>query len=81
MAEKPTELLLLSITDLNRMQLEFLEAYNLLMEVACQRLEYALLIKLECMNVCDTIQQEIDSKTYSRVGRASILRLTNTFRE
>jgi len=50
MAEQPTELLLMSIADLNRMQLEFLEAYNKLMEVACQRLEYALLIKLECMN-------------------------------
>ena len=34
-ADRRTELLLLSITDLNRMQHEFLEAYNMLMEVAC----------------------------------------------
>jgi len=49
MTSESTELLLLSINDLNRIQAEFLEAYNTLMDVACQRLEYALLIKLECI--------------------------------
>jgi len=52
MADKPTELLLFSINDLNRMHQEFLEAYTKLLEVAYTRLEYALLIKLDCINYC-----------------------------
>jgi len=58
MAERPTELLLLSVSDLNRMRLEFIEAYNQLMESACQRLEFSLLIKLECMNFCEKVEEE-----------------------
>eukprot|EP00356_Strombidium_inclinatum_P017170 CAMPEP_0170485200 /NCGR_PEP_ID=MMETSP0208-20121228/4515_1 /TAXON_ID=197538 /ORGANISM="Strombidium inclinatum, Strain S3" /LENGTH=74 /DNA_ID=CAMNT_0010758773 /DNA_START=364 /DNA_END=588 /DNA_ORIENTATION=+ len=60
MADQPTELLLFSINDLNRVQAEFLEAYNKLMDVACQRLEYALMIKLECMSQCQQIQASLN---------------------
>jgi hypothetical protein len=45
-------LLTLSIVDLHRMQLEFLEAYQKLMDTGYNRLEYSLLIKLECMSHC-----------------------------
>mmetsp|Transcript_28161 Transcript_28161/g.42633 ORF Transcript_28161/g.42633 Transcript_28161/m.42633 type:complete len:84 (+) Transcript_28161:1887-2138(+) len=56
MTSESTELLLLSINDLNRIQAEFLEAYNTLMDVACQRLEYALVIKLDCITRCERDQ-------------------------
>ena len=57
MADQHTELLLLSLNDLNRMQQEFLEAYTKLLEVAYVRLEYVLLIKLDCINHCKEKQQ------------------------
>mmetsp|Transcript_28157 Transcript_28157/g.42616 ORF Transcript_28157/g.42616 Transcript_28157/m.42616 type:complete len:84 (+) Transcript_28157:1890-2141(+) len=56
MADTSTELLAFSITDVNRMQAEFQEAYNKLMDVACQRLEYALVIKLDCITRCERDQ-------------------------
>jgi len=59
MTDEPTELLLLSIGDLNRMQSEFLEAYNKLLETAYSRLEYALLVKLDCQNYCQEKQASI----------------------
>jgi len=57
MADTSTELLAFSITDVNRMQAEFQEAYNKLMDVSCKRLEYALTIKVECISKCTLIQK------------------------
>ena len=52
MADQPTELLLLSISDLRKLQSEFVEAFNRLLEIAYKRLEFILLIKLDCSNQC-----------------------------
>lgn len=51
--ENTSTLLTLSIHDLNKMQLEFVEAYNSMMDAAYARLEVALFLKMECMNYCD----------------------------
>lgn len=52
MASRNTELLTLSIVDLHRMQLEFIEAYAKFIDTGYMRLEYALLVKLECISHC-----------------------------
>lgn len=53
MAEDTSTLLTLSVNDINRMRLEFLEAYQKLLEKSLSRLESALVIKLECFAHCN----------------------------
>jgi hypothetical protein len=53
MSVSNSELLTLSINDINRMKSEFQEAYLKLIENSYSRLEIALMIKLECIKHCE----------------------------
>ena len=52
MATKESEVLYLSIQDLNRMKQEFLEAYEKLFNDAYNRLRRSLTLKLKAMRLC-----------------------------
>ena len=52
MGLRETEVLCLSIQDLNRMKQEFLEAYEKLFSDAYDRLRRALNLKLKAMRIC-----------------------------
>lgn len=52
MALKESEVLCLSVQDLNRMKQEFLEAYEKLFSDAYNRLRRSLTLKLKAMKIC-----------------------------
>jgi len=52
MSIKESEVLCLSIQDLNRMKQEFMEAYEKLFNDAYNRLRRSLSLKLKAMNLC-----------------------------
>jgi len=52
MALRDSEVLCLSIQDLNRMKQEFLEAYEKLFSDSYNRLRRALTLKLKAMKIC-----------------------------
>jgi len=71
MADQSTELLLLSISDLRRMQSEFVGAFNRLLENAYERLEFILLVKLDCTNQCQE-KEEKRKKRFQKNQRVSL---------
>ena len=65
MAQQNVELLSFSIADLNKMKMEFLEAYNSLFNDSYKRLDRALKIKLKAMKYCQEFF-EIQQKRFNR---------------
>lgn len=66
MADQNSELLSLSIVDLHKMQLEYSESYQKLIDTGYMRLEYALLIKFECVNECQEVFTDIKKKASNK---------------
>ena len=52
MADKQSEFLILSLQDLNRMKLEFVESYDKLMQDSALNLQKTLMIKINSLQVC-----------------------------
>ena len=75
MALKESEVMCLSIQDLNRMKQEFLEVYEQIFFDSYNRLRRALTIKLKTMQICAAIQEK-SMKTSMRsldIERASVI--------
>ena len=52
MADKQSEFLILSLKDLNRMKLEFVESYDKLMQDSALNIQKTLMIKINSLQVC-----------------------------
>ena len=61
MADQESELMMLSITDLNRMKNEFLEYYDKLIRGANYELQKVLKLKLRSMRECQNQKENFDS--------------------
>jgi CRP-like cAMP-binding protein len=58
LADQSSQLLTLSIDDLNRMKMEFLDSYHELFEEAMKSLDLALMLKLRAIRDCQIFQAE-----------------------
>lgn len=61
MADQESELMMLSITDLNRMKNEFLEYYDKLIRGANYELQKVLMLKLRSMRECQNQKENFDT--------------------
>ena len=58
MADQESELMMLSITDLNRMKNEFLEYYDQLIKSANHELQNVLMLKLRSLRECQNQKEK-----------------------